>query len=256
MLVEFDSQVSSSEKEKNYRLDEKMLQDIFQSGYTTEEIAKHLLGRLLIHEGEEGRTSGFIVETEAYLGIPDLAAHSFNGRRTNRTEVMYWEPGTLYVHQTRHHIMLNIITQEEGNPEGILIRAIEPFEGLEEMVKRRGRAGFEVTDGPAKLVQAMGIQLKENGGSIYGNRILLDPQHYKVPERIAHSPRIGIPNKGEWTEKQLRFFVDGNPYVSRRRGKPAVNNGWKLNPEKEELFHAKEYDRVYSHGHERPPFSM
>lgn len=255
MLVETVLAAKADGKNKN-RLDEKMLEDIFQKKLTTEETAIRLLGRLLIHEGAEGRTSGFIVETEAYLGVPDLAAHSYNGRRTKRTEVMYWEPGTLYVHQTRHHIMLNIITQEEGRPEGILIRAVEPYEGMGKMVERRGRAGAEVTNGPAKLVQAMGITLKENGGSIYGERVFLDPCLHKIPQSIARSPRVGIPNKGEWTDKHLRYFVEGNPYVSRRRGKPAPHNGWKLNPEKEELFHAKEYDRVYAHNHERSPFSL
>lgn len=227
-----------------------MIEEIFKKSLPTEETAKRLLGRLLVYEGEEGRVSGFIVETEAYLGIPDLSAHSYNGRRTKRTEVMYWEPGTLYVHQTRHHIMLNLITQEEGNPEGVLIRAIEPYEGLEQMEVRRGRGGFQLTNGPAKLTQAMGIQLSENGGSIFGERIFLDPDLYRIPKQVSCSPRIGIPNKGEWTEMPLRYYVEGNPYVSRTPGKRKPENGWNSDPNKEELFHAKEYDRVYSHDHE------
>lgn len=202
------------------------VQNLFDERYSTAEIAKNLLGRLLVHETDEGRVSGFIVETEAYLGVPDLAAHSYGGKRTKRTEAMFQKEGTLYVHVMHTHVLLNIITQEEGNPEGVLIRAVEPYEGREYMEKQRIKHGFNLTNGPGNLTKALGITMEQYGDSIFGEKVYVDKQIYRLPKEILETPRIGIANKGIWTEKLLRYIVAGNPYVSRRKNKITPDYGW------------------------------
>src|SRR5699024_9971839 len=107
----------------------------------TEEIAKELLGCLLVKETPEGLTSGFIVETEAYLGEIDMAAHSYEKRRTPRLASMYKSAGTIYVYQMHTQSLMNLVVQEPDVPEAILIRAVEPFQGIELMKKRRNRTG-------------------------------------------------------------------------------------------------------------------
>lgn len=203
-----------------------MIDKLFKGDYTTKEIAQNLLGKLLVHEKDGKRVSGFIVETEAYLGIEDMAAHSFGGRKTERTYAMFQEAGTLYVHVMHTHVLLNIITQEKGVPEGVLIRAIEPFEGIGIMEENRIKHGYQLTNGPGNLTKALGITMKYYGESIFGKQVFIDESFSRKPKKILSSPRIGIANKGIWTEKELRFFVEGNPYVSRRKGKIASDSGW------------------------------
>lgn len=196
------------------------------SSKTTEEIAKSLLGRLLVKETPEGTVSGWIVETEAYLGVIDEAAHSFNGKNTPRLKSMYEEAGTIYVYQMHTHQMLNLVVKEEGNPEAVLIRGIEPLMGLELMETRRGKTGIEVSNGPSKLTKAFAINQTDEGSKIYEKPLDIAKEKRKIPVSIDVSPRIGIPNKGKWTEAPLRYSVAGNPYVSKRRGKIDGNNGW------------------------------
>lgn len=197
------------------------------TGFTTEEIAQALLGCLLINETQEGRTSGLIVETEAYLGVIDEAAHSFNGRNTKRIQAMFERAGSLYVHQMHRHVLVNIVTQDVGEPQGVLLRALEPVEGIPLMEKRRKRGGRELTNGPGKFSQAMGITMDYNLGHIQHSNLSLDITHRKTPVEILKSGRIGIQNKGSWTDAPLRFYVKGNPYVSRFRGEVSENLGWR-----------------------------
>lgn len=213
-------------------MDEKMVLALFQEKRKTEEIAQLLLGKLLVHDSKVGRTSGFIVETEAYLGHLDEAAHSFGGRRTKRTEVMFQDPGHIYTYLMHTHVLLNIITQDEGVPEGILIRVLEPCDGIELMEERRGRNGYQLTNGPGNLTKAMGIGMNYYGEKIDKSKLSIDPFISKEPAKIIATPRIGIPNKGIWTEEPLRLIVAGNPYVSRRKHPIDSTNGWLL--EKEE----------------------
>lgn len=126
-----------------------------------------MLGRLLVKETPEGTVSGWIVETEAYLGVIDEAAHSFNGKNTPRLKSMYEEAGTIYVYQMHTHQMLNLVVKEEGNPEAVLIRGIEPLMGLELMETRRGKTGIEVSNGPGKLTKAFAINQTDEGSKIY-----------------------------------------------------------------------------------------
>lgn len=196
-------------------------------GFTTEEIAQALLGCLLVNETEEGRTSGLIVETEAYLGVIDEAAHSFNGRNTKRIQAMFQRAGSLYVHQMHRHVLVNIVSQKVGDPQGVLIRALEPVEGIPLMEKRRKRGGRELTNGPGKLSQALGITMEYNLEHIHHSNLSLETMNQKIPTEILKSGRIGIHNKGRWTEAPLRFYVKGNPYVSRFKGKVSENLGWR-----------------------------
>ena len=193
---------------------------------TTEEVAEKLLGCLLISQHGETKTSGWIVETEAYVGVIDEACHSFEGKRTPRLESMYKEAGTLYVYQMHTHKMLNVVTRSSKEPEAVLIRAIEPFEGVSVLEDRRNKTGVQATDGPGKLTKAMAVSMADNGSVADAPPVYIDPSTRRLPERIELSSRIGIPNKGQWTDALLRYSVRGNPYVSCRKGKPAYNNGW------------------------------
>ena len=194
---------------------------------STQEIAKKLLGCLLVKENAQGRTSGFIVETEAYLGELDQAAHTFQLRRTPRVESMYDAPGTIYVYTMHTHDLVNLVVQEVGIPEAILIRAVEPYEGIELMETRRQRPTVELTNGPGKLTKALGIYQSDNGKDIASSPLFLDLMENKQPADILETPRIGIPNKGDWTEAPLRYIVKGNPFVSKMKKKYLdENNGW------------------------------
>lgn len=196
----------------------------------TLELSKQLLGAELIHETDQGIVSGNIVEAEAYLGPEDRAAHSFGGRRTKRTEVMYGPPGHAYFYIIYGiHLCFNIVSGPPGKPEAILIRALEPTHGIETMMVNRGMdvpcdsEGHwkqsqlkQLTNGPGKLVKALGVSL-----DLYGHNLAQPPLYVKPPERtlsdneIATGPRIGIDNTGEARDYPYRFWIKGNPFVSK-----------------------------------------
>lgn len=180
----------------------------------TLELAKNLLGCILVKQTEEGTSSGVIVETEAYLGNADRAAHGYGNRRTKRTEILYAKPGHAYVHLIHNHRLINVVSSSEGNPESVLIRAVEPFSGIDEMLMRRPVKKFQnLTSGPGKLTQAMGIHMEDYG------RFMLDPPLFisegKSPVTVKSGSRIGIDNTGEAKDYPYRFWVDGNPFVSK-----------------------------------------
>jgi|SRR5699024_9621277 len=201
--------------------------DITNPKFSTQDIAQKLLGTKLISETSEGLTTGWIVETEAYLGAIDMAAHTYQYRRTPRVEAMYEKAGTIYLYNMMGNILFNIATKEKGNPEAVLIRAVQPECGLDLMEKRRGKKGYEITNGPGKMTQAMGITMAEYGKLITTPPLYIDFSNPKKPKTILETPRIGIPNKEKWTEASLRYIVKGNPFVSRRRGKmDGIHNGW------------------------------
>ena len=182
----------------------------------TLELAKSLLGCLLINETPEGVTSGYIVETEAYMGPEDRAAHSYGNRRTKRTEIMFGEAGFVYTYRMHTHTLVNVVSGPFEKPEAILIRAIQPYSGLDLMQKRRSMNNLQnLTDGPGKLTKALGITMNDYGHSFS------EPPLYiaagKIPDDISSGPRIGINNTGEAKDYPWRFWVTGNPYVSRQR---------------------------------------
>lgn len=202
----------------------------FFNTQSTEDIAQFLLGMYLEHETTEGVLAGYIVDAEAYLGPEDEAAHSFGLRNTPRLKAMYEKPGTIYLYTMHTHLILNMVTQEKGKPQGVMIRAIEPVEGIEKMeVNRNGRKGSELSNGPGKLVTALGITKELYGQSIFNSTLRIVPEKRKVPKKIVALPRIGIPNKGIWTELPLRYVVAGNPYISKQKRSEIDQKtfGWK-----------------------------
>ena len=179
----------------------------------TEKVAKLLLGCILINETKEGITSGKIVETEAYLQN-DPACHAFNGK-TKRNEPMFREGGIAYVYFTYGmHYCFNVVTQREGIGEAVLIRALEPLEGVELMKKRRGiNETYQLCNGPAKLVQAMGITKEHNGVDLIKGNLKIILPNFKEKKEIVSAKRIGI-KKG--SELLLRFYLKGSKFVSKK----------------------------------------
>ncbi|MFC4770768.1 DNA-3-methyladenine glycosylase [Enterococcus hermanniensis] len=196
---------------------------------TTENIAKYLLGMYIEHETPNGKLGGYIVDCEAYLGPDDEAAHSYGMRDTPRVRAMYEKPGTIYLYTMHTHLILNMITQPVGIPQGVMIRGFEPVEGLDQMImNRHGRLGVELSNGPGKLVEALGIKPELYGRSIFSSSLHLVPEKRRFPKVIDALPRIGIPNKGVWTERPLRYVVRGNPYITKQRKKLIdEENGWR-----------------------------
>lgn len=203
----------------------------FFTGRSTIEIAKDLLGKLLVYDGPDGRTSGYIVEDEAYLGITDSASHAYGGRRTGYTESLYGEPGNIYLYQIRGRYCFDIVVQDKDNPQGILLRGIEPLTGIELMEKhRQGMHGVAVSNGPAKLIQALGISSRElDGRPMIGSPLQVKLNDFKIPREIITTSRIGVNMRGKDGSQPRRFYVAGNPFVSgmRKRGMNLKNHGWK-----------------------------
>ncbi|MGN5882612.1 MULTISPECIES: DNA-3-methyladenine glycosylase [Staphylococcus] len=185
---------------------------------TTPEIARDLLGVKIEFDDGTHQFSGYIVETEAYLGAIDQAAHSYNRRNTPRVQSMYKEGGTIYAHVMHTHLLINFVTQLAGEPQGVLIRAVEPEFVTDQMVENRnGKDGIDLTNGPGKWTRAFNMTMALDGFKLNEGPLSINLKERKYPKHIVESPRIGIPNKGEWTHKPLRFTVEGNPYVSRMK---------------------------------------
>jgi len=182
----------------------------------TEIVAREMLGTVLECETEDGLTSGIIVETEAYLGEHDLACHAAAGR-TARTEGLYGPPGTSYVYFIYGmYWCFNAVTREVDLPSAVLVRALEPLDGIALMHKRRPRIKNDVdlTNGPGKLCTALGID-----GSMSGKNLQRKPLRIRegepVPdERVEVTTRIGITKSADWP---LRWIVRGNRFVSRAK---------------------------------------
>jgi DNA-3-methyladenine glycosylase len=186
----------------------------------TIKIARELLGKLLVVPNEHGeRVSGMIVEAEAYMGVQDRASHSFGGRRTSRNEIMYGGGGYVYVYFIYGmYFQLNFVTGPPEIPHAILIRAIEPVEGIEIMRERRGEMkDRNLTSGPGKLCIAMGIDRSLNGEDLLGNKIWLEEYKKIPPKQIAVGKRIGIDYAGEDAGKLWRFWEREGKFVSGRR---------------------------------------
>lgn len=178
-------------------------------------LARALLGKLLVKETEEGTASGWIVETEAYIGPEDRAAHSYGYRRTKRNDVMYGPPGYVYTYVMHTHCLINVVSGEIGHPEAVLIRALEPCSGIELMYERRSKAKkeIELTNGPGKLTKALGIVHEDYGRAIFEQPLFI--AEGKEVGYIQSGPRIGIDNSGEARDYPWRFWISGNRFVSR-----------------------------------------
>ncbi|MBS3781910.1 MAG: DNA-3-methyladenine glycosylase [Candidatus Thermoplasmatota archaeon] len=186
----------------------------------TEKVAEDLLGKHLVRISPEGKTVGKIVETEAYLGEEDPASHSYQGGKTERTRVMFGPPGYAYVYMIYGmYYCLNAVTGQEKEPEGVFVRALEPLEGLDLMKERRGlKDKSELTNGPGKLCMAMDIDKQLNGADLCGDKLYIARSERPENLDIKKARRINIDYAGKAKEWKLRFFIKGNPYVSKRIG--------------------------------------
>jgi DNA-3-methyladenine glycosylase len=184
-------------------------------------VAKELLGKILVTNWNGIITSGRIVECEAYAGVIDKASHAAGGRRTARNEIMYGEGGYAYVYLCYgiHHLF-NVVTSFKEEPHAVLIRALDPLEGVPEMLLRTHKNKFDetLTRGPGNVSKALGIFTKHTGMSLLDDKLFIanDGGKYSKKE-IAASPRIGVEYAGADALLPYRFYVKGNPFVS---GKP------------------------------------
>ena len=181
-------------------------------------ISQELLGKVLCTNINDNLTCGIIVETEAYGGTTDKASHAYGGRRTKRTEAMYLPGGNAYIYLCYgiHHLF-NIVTNIKGIPHAILIRAIEPKDGMKIMLQRRGKKNphYKLTGGPGSLSKALGITIKDSGISLLGNRIWVDDQNiYINNQEISASARVGVSYAGIDANNPWRFQIENNPWVS------------------------------------------
>ena len=183
------------------------------------EVARDLLGKNLVVPNRSGKhVAGIIVETEAYRGPEDRASHAWNGRRTSRTETMYGIGGTAYVYFVYGmYNQFNVVTNVENTPHAVLVRALEPIEGLDIMRRRRqGRSEYELTSGPGRLCIAMGIDRGLDKADLLGDRVWIEEGVSISPRQIARGPRIGIDYAEKWKDKPWRFWIKDNPFVSKR----------------------------------------
>ncbi|MEO6168831.1 MAG: DNA-3-methyladenine glycosylase [Chitinophagales bacterium] len=201
-----------------------MIQKLPRSFYLRDnvlQIARELPGKFLMTKVEGIKTGGMITEVEAYAGVSDRASHAYNNRRTNRTEVMYSQGGTAYVYLCYgiHHLF-NVVTNQHNVPHAILIRGIEPVEGVEVMMQRRKKMklDFTLTAGPGAVSQALGISTQHTGISLLSNTIWLEDRGIKIlSKKMTNGKRIGVDYAGEDALLPYRFFIAGNPWVSKSR---------------------------------------
>ena len=177
-------------------------------------VARRLLGHILVSDIGGRRTAGRIVETEAYVGPGDPACHGYGARRTRRNGSLFAAPGTAYVYFTYGmHWCLNAVTESEGFPAAVLIRALEPLAGLEVMRRRRGGVpDRELCSGPAKLCQALGVTGRQDGTSLVHGPVRIMRAAVRHRDAIIATPRIGISRAADWP---LRFVIKDSPWVSR-----------------------------------------
>ena len=183
-------------------------------------ISRELLGKILCTYFEGKLSTGIIVETEAYAGTTDRASHAYRGRRTRRTEIMYSPGGTAYVYLCYgiNHLF-NVVTNVEGVPHAILIRAIQPLDGIDFMLQRRNMKKLlpKFTSGPGILSKAMGISILNSGQSLLGRYIWIENRGNNNPlktPKIITSPRVGVQYSGKDASNPWRFKIEGNPWVS------------------------------------------
>jgi len=186
-------------------------------------VAKELLGKILIHEVGGKKLSGKIVETEAYMGIDDKAAHSYGGKRTPRNEIMYGEAGFSYVFLIYGlHSCFNVVVNEADNPQAVLIRAVEPVAGSDEMSVLRFKKQLNeltksqiktLTNGPGKLSNALGIDRSCNGADLCGSSLYIEEGREDSFD-ITTTKRVGIDYAEEAVDFPWRFYITGNPYIS------------------------------------------
>jgi DNA-3-methyladenine glycosylase len=184
-------------------------------------VAKALLGKVLVTEIAGVRTSGRIVETEAYNGVVDRASHAWNNRRTNRTEIMFGPGGVAYVYLCYgiHHLF-NVVTNSEDVPHAVLVRGLEPLEGIDHMLFRCGKQKLDhtLTAGPGSLSKALGITTALTGQSLLGDVIWIEDAPPVPKKDIVAGTRVGVAYAMEDAYLPYRFSVKGSPWVSKGKG--------------------------------------
>lgn len=203
----------------------KNLQKLSRSFYGRDSVtvARELLGKVLVHKTGGQELRAIIVETEAYGGIPDKAAHSYGGKKTPRTKIMFGDPGFSYVYLIYGiYNCFNIVVAKEGDPQAVLIRALEPLEGLETMAINRYNKGYKelsqkqiygLTNGPGKLCMAMNIDRSWNGEDLSQDTLYLEAGK-EEEQKIVRAKRIGIDYAQEAKDYLWRFYLRDNPFVS------------------------------------------
>jgi DNA-3-methyladenine glycosylase len=182
-------------------------------------LSRDLIGKYLFTSIDGVVTGGYIVETEAYAGVIDKASHAYGGRLTPRTQTMYLQGGISYVYLCYGiHEMFNVVVSAEGQPHAILIRAIQPTDGLDVIMQRRSMLTLKpnITKGPGSVAKALGISRKINALSLQSDTIWIEDRGLTFPdEEVAAGPRIGVDYAGDDASLPYRFYVRGNIYVSK-----------------------------------------
>src|SRR5690606_3015943 len=198
-----------------------ILKKTFYQREDVAEIAKELLGKIIVTNIDGIITSGRIVETEAYAGVADKASHAFGNRRTPRTEIMYAPGGVAYVYLCYgiHHLF-NVVTHKKGIPHAVLIRAVEPIEGIDTMLDRRGmnRLNNRLTSGPGSMSKALGILTSHSGLDLQHSLITIHDNEPVLEKDIIVATRVGVAYAEEDALLPYRFFIKGNAYVSKAKG--------------------------------------
>jgi DNA-3-methyladenine glycosylase len=205
--------VERSQKSRFPRLTVKLSRLFYQQ--STLDVARQLLGKYLVRKHQDGTTVGRIVETEAYVGPEDRACHASRGR-TARTKIMFGPAGYAYVYLVYgFHNMLNIVTEAVDFPAAVLIRAVEPVQGVELMrARRQTEQQQNLASGPGKLCQAFAIDRKLNGDDLCGKVLYLEDRGEPVSQ-VVTTPRIGVDYAGPWKDKPWRFLIRDNEFVSK-----------------------------------------
>lgn len=178
-----------------------------------DKVAKDLLGNLLVREVDGEVTSGFVVETEAYFGEGDPASRVAQDGKTSNTEVMWMEPGTVFIYMVHGHWMFNVVTGERGKPSAVLFRALEPEKGLDVMKERRSREEVEeMCSGPGKLTQALDIDKSLDRSDILSEEELYVEEESFSDFSVGRSKRIGVT---EDLDEPFRFYVEDSKFISR-----------------------------------------
>lgn len=184
----------------------------------TTEVALDLLGKRLVHIYKGQRLSGLITEVEAYLGVKDRACHTYAHRRTPRTEAMYAPGGSSYIYfiYGMYHCF-NVVTQKEEIPEAVLIRSLEPLEGVEQMQKFRNQTQLKnLTTGPGKLAQALQLTMAENRVSLNSETLFIEKEKKVALDHVVKRPRVGVDYAGGHAKWPLRFYIKNSSFVSKK----------------------------------------
>ena len=192
-----------------------------KSYYLNEDVvflAKDLLGKTLFTNFNNNLTSGIIIETEAYRSINDKASHAYQNKKTKRNEMMYSQGGVIYVYICYGiHALLNIVTNQKNIADAILIRAIQPMDGVSIMKERTLKTNIlDLSSGPGKLSVSLGIDIDSNGEKLTGNKIWIQDSQNIKNSAIVSKKRIGVDYAGDDSNLQWRFYIKGNQYISKK----------------------------------------